>query len=57
MCAPLSEGGCKFMAAWVREEENAPKKRQRKRGAEEADKVEVEPRVTVGRLRRSKPRR
>ena len=29
------------MAAWVREEENGSKHRQRKREAEEADKVEL----------------
>ena len=29
------------MAAWVREEENASNQRQKKREAEEADKVEV----------------
>ena len=40
------------MAAWVREEENASNKRQKKREAEEADKVEVAPGVTVARLRR-----
>ena len=31
------------MAAWVREEENASNQRQKKREAEEADKVEVAP--------------
>ena len=31
------------MAAWVREEENASNQRQKKRDAEEADKVEVAP--------------
>ena len=46
------EGGCRFMAAWVREEENASNQRQKKREAEEADKVEVAPRVTVASLRR-----
>ena len=34
------------MAAWVKGEENVSKLRQRKREAEEADKVEVEPGVT-----------
>ena len=34
------------MAAWVREEENASNQRQ-KREAEESDKVEAAPRVTV----------
>ena len=33
------------MAAWVREEENASNQRQKKREAEEADKVEVAPGV------------
>ena len=40
------------MAAWVKEEENTPKRRQRKRKSEEADKVEVAPGVTVPSLRR-----
>ena len=40
------------MTAWVKEEENASKHRQRKREAEEADKVEVVPGVTVASLRR-----
>ena len=48
----VQEGGCRFMAAWVREEENAPNQRQKKRDAEEADKVEVAPGVTVANLRR-----
>ena len=39
------------MAAWVREEENASNQRQ-KREAEEANKVEVAPGVTVASLRR-----
>ena len=47
-----TEGGCRFMAAWVREEENASNQRQKKRDAEEADKVEVAPGVTVASLRR-----
>ena len=41
-----------FKAAWVREEENASNQRQKKRDAEEADKVEVAPGVTVASLRR-----
>ena len=45
-------GSCRFMAAWVREEENASNQRQMKREAEEADKVEVAPGVTVASLRR-----
>ena len=40
------------MAAWVREEENTSNKRQKKIEAEEADKVEVAPGVTVASLRR-----
>ena len=44
--------GCRFMAAWVREEENASNQRQKKREAEEANKVEVAPGVTVASLRR-----
>ena len=48
----VQEGGCRFMAAWVREEENASNQRQKKRDAEEADKVEVAPGVTVASLRR-----
>ena len=39
------------MAACVKEEENASGYRQRKREAEEADKVEVAPGVTVASLR------
>ena len=48
----VQEGGCRFMAAWVREEENASNQRQKKIEAEEADKVEVAPGVTVASLRR-----
>ena len=48
----VHEGGCRFMAAWVKEEENASKHRQRKREAEEADIVEVAPGATVASLRR-----
>ena len=40
------------MAAWVKEEEKASEHRQMKREAEEADKVEVAPGVTVASLRR-----
>ena len=42
------------MAEWARcrEEEQASENRQRKRDAEEADKVEVAPGITVGILRR-----
>ena len=35
----VHEGGSRFMAAWVKEDEKASKHRQRKREAEEADKV------------------
>ena len=48
----VHEGGCTFMPAWVREEENAPNQRQKKREAEEADQVEVASGVTVASLRR-----
>ena len=48
----VQEGVCRFMAAWVGEEENASNQRQKKREAEEADKVEVAPGVTVASLRR-----
>ena len=47
----VHEGGCRFMAAWVREEENVSNQRQ-KREEEEADKVEVALGVTVASLRR-----
>ena len=40
------------MAAWVKEKENASSHRQKKREAEEADKVEVAPGLTVASLRR-----
>ena len=40
------------MAAWAEEEKNASEHRQRKREAEEADKVEVASGVTVASLRR-----
>ena len=48
----VREGCCRFMAAWVKEEEKASEHRQRKREAEDADKVEVAPGVTVTSLRR-----
>ena len=48
----VHEGGCRFMTVWVKEEENASKHRQRKREAEEADKVKVAPGVTAASLRR-----
>ena len=48
----VQEGGSRFMAAWVREEQNASNQRQKKREAEEVDKVEVAPGVTVASLRR-----
>ena len=43
----VCEGGCKFMAAWVRKEEKASENLQREREAEEADKAERAPEVTV----------
>ena len=48
----VHEGDCRSMAAWVREEENASNQWKKKREAEEADKVEVAPGVTVASLRR-----
>ena len=48
----IREGDCRFMVAWVKEEEKASEHRQRKREAEEADKVEVAPGVTVASFRR-----
>ena len=40
------------MTAWVREDKKAPENRQRKRGAEEVDKVLVVSGVTVASSRR-----
>ena len=40
------------MAAWARKEENGSNQRQKKREAEEADKAEVAPGVTVASLTR-----
>ena len=51
-CSTVREGGCRFVAAWVKQEEKASEHRQRKREAEEADKVEVVPEVTVASWRR-----
>ena len=48
----VRDGGCRSLAAWVKEEENASEHRQRKREAEEADKVEVAAGVNVASLRR-----
>ena len=48
----VHEGGCRFMAAWLKEEENASNQRQKKREAEEAGEVKVVPGVTVASLRR-----
>ena len=48
----VHEGGCRFMATGVKEEENASSHRQKKKEAEEADKVEVACGVTVASLRR-----
>ena len=44
----VMEGGRRYMAKWREEEESAAITRQRKRGAEEADKVFVASGVTVG---------
>ena len=48
----VREGVCRYMAAWAKEEERASEHRQRKRDAEEADKVEVALGVAVSSLRR-----
>ena len=48
----VRDGGCGFMPARVKEEEEASEHRQWKIEAEEADKVEVAPGVTVASLRR-----
>ena len=47
----VREGGCRFMAAWVKKEKKASKHRERKRETEEADNVEVAPGGTVASLR------
>ena len=46
--------GCRFMSAWLREEEKAPENRQRKKEAKEVDKIEVTPGETVASVRRFK---
>ena len=48
----VRQEGCRFMAAWVKKEEKASEHRQRKREAEEADKVEVALGVTLASWRR-----
>ena len=48
----VCEGGLGFMAALLRGEEKGPKRRQWERGAEEINKVEGAPEVTVASLRR-----
>ena len=48
----VREGGCRLMAAWVKEEEKTSGHRQREKEAEETDKVKVSPGVTVVSLRR-----
>ena len=48
----VHEGGCRFMAARAKEEQNASNRRQKKREAEELDKVEVALGVAVASLRR-----
>ena len=53
-CSTVREESCRFMAAWVKEEVKASEHRQRKSEAEEADKVEVIPGMTVASLRRVK---
>ena len=45
--AQYAKGAVGFMAAWMREEEKASENRQSKREAEEEDKLEVAPGVTV----------
>ena len=47
----VREGGCSFIAAWGKDKEKASEHVQRKREAEEADKIEVAPRVAVESLR------
>ena len=37
----VREGGCRFMAAWINEEEKASEHRQRKREAEEAERLRI----------------
>ena len=51
----VCEGGCRFMAAWVREEEKASENRQGMREAEEAHKVEVASGLTVASLDVTEP--
>ena len=46
--------GCRFMSAWLKEEEKAPENRQRKKEAKEVDKIEVTPGKTVASMRRFK---
>ena len=46
------EGGRRFVVGWREEEESTAITRQKKREAEEADKVVVASGVTVGQLRR-----
>ena len=48
----VQDGGCRFMAAWAKEDEKSLEHRQRKRKAEEVEKVEVAPGVPVASLRR-----
>ena len=47
----VRESGCRFRVAWAKEEEKASKRWQGKREAEEVDKAEVAPGVTVAILR------
>ena len=48
----VTEGNCRLMAAWKKEEEKAAESRRKKREAEVADKATVAPGVTAGQLRR-----
>ena len=45
------EGGCRSMAAWVKEDEKASEHRQRKTETKQVDKVQVAPGVTIASLR------
>ena len=51
-CNTVREGGCRFMAAWVKKERNASEHQQRNKEAEEVANVEVAPGVTTASLKR-----
>ena len=51
-CDMVINGGRRFISGWGKEDESAAQNWQRKREAEEADKVVVASRVTVGESRR-----